>query len=232
LKKARIHPMNILLAMKTYAAGKGMRSSWPVTQAIVDACEEAFYKAFTYVEPSGKNILIGIDASGSMDSQIQDMPITNREAAAVMAMVVARTEKNHFIYVFTNGGSWGSRDARMTEVSISAKDSLQTVCRKLDRDDWGGTDCSLPMRYAMDKKMDVDAFMVLTDNDTWDGPIQPFEALKKYRAKYNKKAKLIVGAFTSTEFTIADPTDAGMLDISGLDSHVPQLVSEFIKGNF
>ena len=35
---------------------------------------------------------------------------------------------------------------------------------------------------------------------------------------------------TATKFTIADPTDAGMLDIAGFDSAVPALISEFING--
>lgn len=37
-------------------------------------------------------------------------------------------------------------------------------------------------------------------------------------------AKLMVCAFSSTEFTIADPADPGMLDVAGLDSAIPEVI--------
>lgn len=44
-------------------------------------------------------------------------------------------------------------------------------------------------------------------------------------------AKLIVMGMTARECSIADPTDAGMLDICGFDSAVPELVRDFVLGN-
>lgn len=48
LKKARIHPFNVLLALKTYEAGKGDKGklSWEVNQTIVQALDDAFYASF------------------------------------------------------------------------------------------------------------------------------------------------------------------------------------------
>ena len=48
LQKARVHPFNILVALKIYKSGKGDKGSksWPVNDAIVNALDEAFYKAF------------------------------------------------------------------------------------------------------------------------------------------------------------------------------------------
>ena len=34
----------------------------------------------------------------------------------------------------------------------------------------------------------------------------------------------------SNEFSIADPTDAGMLDIVGFDAAVPELIADFTTG--
>ncbi len=44
-------------------------------------------------------------------------------------------------------------------------------------------------------------------------------------------AKLIVVAFISNGFTIADPDDAGTLDIVGFDSSAPQVMSDFVREN-
>jgi len=41
-------------------------------------------------------------------------------------------------------------------------------------------------------------------------------------------AKLIVVAMTSNGFTIADPDDAGMLDVVGFDTATPQVISDFV----
>jgi 60 kDa SS-A/Ro ribonucleoprotein len=37
---------------------------------------------------------------------------------------------------------------------------------------------------------------------------------------------------TATEFSIADPSDAGMLDVVGFDTATPQLITDFSAGKF
>jgi len=234
LQRARIHPMNIFLAKKIYDSGSGIRSNWDVSPQISEALEDAFYKSFRYVEPTGKNCYIGIDCSASMGfSCLHNESITSREAAAVVAMAIARKEKNHYIEGFTCNGGLGYFDKSnsfMSDLGITSKDSLDTVVRKMDRDDWGGTDCSLPMLHATKNKLDVDCFIILTDNETWAGKVHPHEALIEYRKKINKNAKLAVLAFESSGFSIADPDDNGMMDFSGIDSSIPILLSDFISG--
>lgn len=44
-------------------------------------------------------------------------------------------------------------------------------------------------------------------------------------------AKLIVCGMTSNGFTIADPDDAGMLDMAGFDSAAPEVIRNFVLGN-
>ena len=96
----------------------------------------------------------------------------------------------------------------------------------------GGTDCAQPMIYAQEKGLKVDVFIVYTDNETWAGAIHPSEALKKYRASSGiDDAKLIVSAMSATEFTIADPNDAGMLDMAGFDSAAPEIIRSFATGD-
>ena len=223
LKRSRIHPMTIMLALRTYSSGSGMRTSWKPVSAIKDAMEDAFYKAFNYVEPTGKKFLYGVDVSGSMGwDPIGNTGMTSREAAAVVAMTCARTEKNYDIMAFSH---------EFTKLNITAKDSLDTVVRRTSNLNFGGTDCALPMEYAIKNGLDVDVFVVLTDNETWSGGRHPFEALKDYRKQFNKEAKLAVLAFEANNFTIADPSDAGMMDIAGLDSNVPKVLAEFASGN-
>ena len=61
--------------------------------------------------------------------------------------------------------------------------------------------------------------------------VHPFEALKNYRSKMGvPDAKLVVMGMTSTDFTIAEPTDPGMLDVCGFDSAIPEIVRSFALG--
>jgi hypothetical protein len=56
LRKARIHPIAVLTAFNTYAAGRGMRGAlqWAPIPAVIDALDRAFYAAFGNVEATGQ----------------------------------------------------------------------------------------------------------------------------------------------------------------------------------
>jgi len=235
LKKGRIHPLQVLIAHKTYAngVGRGGRDWTPVT-AIVDALDAAFYKAFESAEPAGKRTLIGLDVSGSMDAHTDPSGIlTAREVGAAMALVTTATEPGSEVYGFTSksgrGYGFGS-DSAFTPLNISPRQRLNDVISSVSHLPFGATDCSMPMREAEKNGWEVDTFVVITDNETWAGPEHPHQALKNYRRATGIPAKLVVLSVTATPFSIADPSDAGMLDVVGFGSDVPTLVTDFSRG--
>lgn len=251
IKKGKVHPLAILVAVKTYAQGHGEKGSltWTPVQPIVDALDKAFYLAFGNVTPTGKSILLALDVSGSMEAgTVAGLPgVTPRVASAAMALVTAAVEPNHAIVGFTakngyGGGNmkdfWASPNAGssfggqngISQVPISPRMRLDDACKAIAALPMGGTDCALPMLYALEKGLKVDAFIVYTDNETWAGTVQPVQALTKYRTATGINARLIVVGLTATEFTIADPADTGMLDVVGMDSAAPEIMSEFISG--
>jgi 60 kDa SS-A/Ro ribonucleoprotein len=85
------------------------------------------------------------------------------------------------------------------------------------------------MLYAMAHQRAYDGFMVLTDNETWYGQIHPMQALRAYRERIQPRAKLCVVGMTATDFSIADPSDAGCLDVAGFDTATPNVISEFMS---
>lgn len=105
------------------------------------------------------------------------------------------------------------------------------MVRAVDGLPFGGTDCALPMLWATENKVKVDTFVVYTDNETWAGAIHPFQALRDYRNKMGRDAKLIVVGMTATKLTIADPDDAGMMDVVGFDTAAPQVMADFARGS-
>jgi len=233
LRKARVHPVNVLVAARTYASGQSARgdSSWTPTRQIVDALDAAFYAAFGAVEPAGKRTMLALDVSGSMTSPISNMPLSCREASAALALVTAATEPEHVVVGFTSGGGgdW-RRGAALTPLAISPRQRLDDAVRTVSGLPFGGTDCALPMIHAQATGLEVDTFAIYTDNETWHGSIHPHQALAKYRRATGIDARLVVVGMTATRFSIADPSDAGMLDVAGFDSAVPNLISDFSRG--
>jgi 60 kDa SS-A/Ro ribonucleoprotein len=226
IRKARLHPIKLLAALKTYQNGRGARSQgepWVPVTPIVDALNDAFYLAFGNVEPSGKRLVIALDVSGSMTcGMVAGVPgLTPRVAAAAMALVTAATEQEYTMMAFCD---------KFVPLTISPKQRLDDVLRTMDNLPFGGTDCSLPMTWALKAKVDADAFMVLTDSETWAGQVHPAQALRAYRQARGIPAKLVVCGMTANRFTLADPDDAGMLDVVGFDTAVPQTLSDFIAG--
>jgi 60 kDa SS-A/Ro ribonucleoprotein len=223
LRQARIHPLNVLVALKIYAQGHGDKGklTWTPVQRIVDALDGAFYSTFKLVEPTSKRHLLGIDISGSMDgSSIAGMSLSAREGAAAMALVTANVEPDWAAYGFCT---------TFWELRISARSRLDDVVKYMQKLNMGGTDCSLPMVWATTHKMKVDTFVVYTDNETWAGSMHPVEALRTYRQKMGIPAKLIVVGMVSNNFTIADPGDGGMLDIVGFDTASPAIMADFAR---
>jgi 60 kDa SS-A/Ro ribonucleoprotein len=239
LAKARIHPVNLLVSLKTYSQGRSQQGSgtWSPESRITDALDKAFYLAFKTITPANKRTLIGLDVSGSMGwgAMTQAGGLTPRDITAAISLVISATEPETHTIAFTGGSRWGGSSgsnvsANVTEVKITPRMRLDDVIRKTEALPFGGTDCALPMLYALEKGLEVDTFVVMTDNETWAGSMHPHEALAKYRKATGINAKLVVFSTEATKFSIADPKDPGMLDIAGFDSAAPQIMTEFSRG--
>ena len=225
LKKARVHPIALLSALKTYAQGHGERgqNAWTPVTGVVDALDRAFYLSFGNVVPANKRFVLGMDVSGSMSmGSVAGVPgLTPRVASAAMALVTAATENKSHVMGFST---------TFVPLKISPRQRLDDVLKTVSGLPFSGTDCALPMVWALKNKVETDVFVIYTDNETWFGSLHPAQALRKYREKTGIDARLVVVAMTSNNFSIADPDDAGMLDVAGFDSSTPQLMSDFASG--
>ncbi|HBX80299.1 MAG TPA: TROVE domain-containing protein, partial [Propionibacteriaceae bacterium] len=128
--------------------------------------------AFGAVEPSGKRTFLGLDVSGSMTVPISNLPISAREASAALALVQLATEPEAAAFGFTGG--WPA--TAINPLSISPRQRLDDVLSYVSGLAFGRTDCALPMLYARDKGLEVDTFVVYTDNETWFGDVHPHQA--------------------------------------------------------
>ncbi|KAI0230932.1 60 kDa SS-A/Ro ribonucleoprotein [Lamellibrachia satsuma] len=216
LSNARIHPFNVLLALLTYKRKKSPN------KAIVEALDSAFYLTFTLVEPTNKRYLLAVNVSSSMfgGSVNGCSGISPGTAAAALALVTARTERHCEIVAFSNA---------MVPLEVGPHMKLSDVVAIMRNVPMGGTDCSLPMQYALENMKQFDVFVVFTDSETDSHHTSPAEALRQYRRQTGiSEAKLIVCAMESNSFTIADPDDLNMLDMVGFDSSGPEVIRCFV----
>jgi 60 kDa SS-A/Ro ribonucleoprotein len=226
LHEARIHPIKVLAAMLTYASGSSRGGvEWKRVPEISRALESAFYKTFQNVEPTGKRWLYGLDVSGSMASgEVGGISgLSPRLASAAMALVLASTETRYEFMAFTD-------TPRALDIQRGMR--IEDALMKVSGLSFGATDCAMPMWWAHKHKLPVDGFVVLTDSETWAGRVHPAAALRKYREETGIDARLVVVGMVSNGFTIADPSDPGMLDVVGFDTATPALIGDFVARRF
>jgi 60 kDa SS-A/Ro ribonucleoprotein len=237
LKKARVHPFAILLAALVYKQGRGVRGNktWIAAPAILSALEDAYDTAFENVEPTNKRILIGVDISGSMNAPCTGTPIPSSTAASAMAITLARAEPNAVVVQF---------DTSVRKVMPITK---RTGIASVENTTGGGTDVSAPIRWALGdnsqpsgyfrweqtnpvaaKRQQFDAFVILTDNETWAGRAHNSEVLNRYRREVVQGARLICCAMAANHASVVDPNDVLSFGAAGLDASLPALVSDFI----
>ena len=94
------------------------------------------------------------------------------------------------------------------------------------------------MRWAAQTRTEVDVFQISTDYETWAGPVHPHEALENYRQKMGINARMQVVAVAPNRYSFgyhpapdSIAADLGVLDVSGFDSNVPQLLANHARGD-
>ncbi len=243
IRRARVHPIAVLAALRTYTSGRGFRGrgEWNPVREVVDALDAAFYLAFGNVEPARTRLLLALDVSGSMvGGHVAGVPgLTPRDASAALALVTAATEQHYEVVGFFAGKGgfkkrgrqvWPGYTDGLTPLAISPRQRLDDAVKTVSDLPFGGTDCALPMLYAQAFEREIDTFVIYTDSETWAGDVHPAQALQEYRRASGIDARLVVVGMVSNGFSIADPADPGMLDVVGFDTATPQLISDFAKG--
>lgn len=225
LEKSLMHPLKLLAALVVYRSGHGVRGSgsWIPSPAIVDALNDSFYSSFKSITPSGKRVCLGLDVSGSMAGMHVNgiAGLSAREACGAMALATAKVESNPTFVAF---------DVSAYPLALSATQRLDDVVGIMSRTGGGGTDCSIPIKWARENKVPVDVFVIYTDSETWYGNEHPVQALDSYRQVMGIEAKLVTVAMAANKVSLADCTDNRMLNVVGFDTNTPEIISQFIRG--
>ena len=232
VKDSKIHPLQVLVGMKTYSQGKGDLGSmtWTPNSYITTALSTTFRQAFGNITSTGKRYMIGLDVSGSMGMCMcaGAKNITPREGSVAMAMMTLHAEGAENVHVYGFSNVFYSFNGK-----IRPEMTIQDAIKATDVP-FGATDCALPMTEALkmytNSGIVFDVFCVYTDNETYAPNIHPQVALEQYRKATGVDAKLIVIGMVANQLTIADPKDKNTLNLAGFDTATPELISMFVRG--
>lgn len=220
--KSGLHPVTILNALRVYAAGRGDLGSktWTPNQNIVDALDTAYYSALDGLVPTNKAILVAVDVSGSMSiSTVNKSKMTPKDVAAALSMSIIRPEPNAELIWFDTMGY---------KPTVGRRSSLDEILKKTPHG--GGTDCSIPIRYAIASKNKYDAIVILTDSETWAGNSHAVQQLAQYRS-INPNVKVVEVGMVATGHSVLPMDDKNVLKIAGFDSTVVDVINGFISGS-
>lgn len=240
IQRSGMHPMRFLIAAKQFGSGKGRSGmAWSPNGRIISALDDGFYASFGNVEPTGKNLLIAVDDSGSMNNNwsgyVMDIDgFYPSEAACAMALVLYRTEPNSHLITYNSG---------YNEIKGLTPDAKIADVRKFIGGG-GATYTAAPLHYLLNNRVDVEGIVSFTDNETWAGGRSAMygyrysgkhsgkvsELLPQYSREVGHPVRLINCAVTATSCTDVDPNNKDMLETAGLDSNIPTLVGEFLAG--
>jgi len=225
LRRARVHPLSLLVAMAVYRQGRGVKGSltWNVSDSVVAALSNAVTLAMEFAPPTGRRRLLAIDVSGSMHTNVAGTPLLTHQAAACMAVAASRVETGYEVIAFSSkdylqgGKGWESlqvRDRRLDDVTATLR-SLT-----------GGTDLAIPIRAAATMKP-FDAIEIYTDSETWAGQRHLETEFLDYQRKVNPNVKLAIVSLTANRVTVGDPGMPNVLQTVGFDASLPAVLAAF-----
>jgi 60 kDa SS-A/Ro ribonucleoprotein len=225
LRNGRIHPIDILKALKTYQSGGKLGKSqktWEPIPHILDILDRALALSFQVLEPTGKTFLHAVDVSGSMSCHtVGSIGLTCCEIATVMALATAKAEQHYMIRGFAT---------TFLDLGITARDSFSDAMAKASRHNFGGTDASVAYDWAIEQRYHADVFCFWTDSESWAGRQHPSQALARYRQAVNPDAKAVYITLAPYRISLVDPLDPQSWDVAGFDPGTPRLIQLLATG--
>lgn len=220
IRKAKAFPYQLLAAYQ--ATGED------IPKAIREALHDAMEVAVENVPSVDGRIFVCPDVSGSMSSsatgyrQGATSAVRCVDVAALVAAALVRKNPTAEVLPF--------EQTVVTNVKITAKDSVMTNAERLAGVGGGGTNCSAPLKELNRRKAQGDLVLFISDNESWvDAEIGRGTALlaewQIFRAR-NPQAKLVCLDIQPNRTTQAQ-SRADILNIGGFSDQVFSVIADF-----
>lgn len=223
IKRGRVHPLSVFTAMGMYSRGASRHGQWTPNRQMVQALEQSLNLAMKAdaEQPLNKRVLVGVDISGSMDSQssMSEHFTCAQLAGALACMLAAGHNADVILY-----------DTSIKQLPQELLFTLSPMlwAGKIGSQARGGTNCALSVTYAERAATPYDAIINLTDNETWAGRDHAAAVYKKLHSRHG--TKYVNVQMASNSWLVTDPNHPGVLEVVGFDVSALPAISAFIRG--
>ena len=237
LRKANLHPIQILSSLNGYRIGRGLGNSkycWSINPNIVQSLTKAYMKQLTCSCQNPRlppNILVAINIRPSMESHVAGKLVMNcKQTATALAMTLKGCQSRTQIVTFNNRHTVQKLEFKLSEGGIhDIEEALETVTARREND-LPVTDFSEPFRFAHQNMGSVDAIILMSDCLTRRDQSDIRDAYRNFKQRYGDISFVTVGFHNNgEEFPVAERQNPKMLDVIGPDAEAIDLIVSFLS---
>lgn len=189
---------------------------------LANALNEVMEKSVENIPQIVGKTVIAVDTSGSMGSRVGNAhsSITCKQVASMFAASIARRCSESLIVPF---------DTRVHDTIKNSTMSILTLAEKLSKYGGGGTDIPSALRYVLDRNVEFDNFIVISDNESWvdrSYGLESFDSLWKKNAKNRKMVSLDL---IPNRYSNVNNNRPNNMFVGGFNDSVFQVVSTFFE---
>ncbi|XP_071557954.1 RNA-binding protein RO60 isoform X2 [Temnothorax nylanderi] len=241
VEASKVHPALVFITLQNYQcsgkaltfekrkvrmlAKKSTSPEYKPNDEVIDALKEAFCLSFKNIQPTNLRYLVTISTNKSMEIHTwQNGNMTGIETAALIALILLRSEEDVTIATFTNNG--------ISPVNFCNTDSFDHILETLRAIPIGSTNTSKPILWATDNSKRYDVFINIMDQ-IFQRNDESQEKLIVYKENMKlPNTKLITCVLCSSSPYCKQPYDRHVLTINGFDATVPNVIQAFAKNLF
>jgi len=154
---------NKLLPFRYYSAYKALTSEGLVSSKVIDTLEKAIKISTRNINKLQGKTLLSADVSGSMNSGISaKSDVLCSDIATLMMSMANYICEDTFTTAF---------DTKLYQCNLASSNGIISNAKSINVNG-GGTDITLPIKWALDNKMFVDRIIIFSDNEINSGWVQ------------------------------------------------------------
>ena len=227
IESAKVFPFRFMDAWRKYTGTDGHDSR------IADAIRAALEMSFVNVPSFGDlTVAVGTDVSGSMAYDYPEMgsrkPI---EIAGIFTGAILRRIQGRAIPL-------PFETVVRQNCGLSGRDEILTTANKIAAMGGGGTAVGAPIGYLLDRKIPVDVFVGITDNEDWafgDGYSTPGSfrlEWQRYTREVSPRARAYLITVVPGREVVAPAGEKGVRFIYGWSDAVLKFISQDLSSGF
>lgn len=229
IAKARVFPYQLMVAYSMANANAG------IPQVVTNALQDAMEIATANVPEFPGKVYVFPDVSGSMHSPVTGVrrgattAVRCIDVAALVAATVLRKNPSAEVIPF---------ESKVVEVRLSPRDSVMTNAEKLALLPAGGTNCSAPLEFLNQRRVQGELVIYFSDNESWvDAPqygrfggsaTQTMQEWANFRQR-NPEGRMVC-IDIQPYGTVQAKERADILNVGGFSDQVFEVIAEFAGG--